>query len=265
MSWGYCSHNGPDTWCQSFPVATGPRQSPIDIITCECIGDDSLQGTPLRFEYTPKAKSITNTGYGWKVTVDGKDTVLEGGPLSERYRLEQYHCHWGATPKVGSEHTVNGSSYPAEIHLVHWNCDKYSSFDEAVDKEDGLAVLGIFFKVGQEHQELSKVVDLLKKVAYKDDNLPLEQDIDPTLFIPKKQAYWTYPGSLTTPPCLESVTWIVLQDPVEISAEQLDSFRKLLSYGRAEKAPEDEFGGKILANFRPPLDVGNRTVRSCEL
>lgn len=44
---------------------------------------------------------------------------------------------------------------------------------------------------------------------------------------------------------------------------QLDAFRELLSYGREEKRPVDEFEGKILTNFRPPLETGSRTVRAC--
>ena len=36
--------------------------------------------------------------------------------------------------------------FSAELHLVHFNT-KYGSFGDAVDKEDGLAVLGILLKV----------------------------------------------------------------------------------------------------------------------
>jgi carbonic anhydrase len=261
--WGYCSHNGPDTWGQIFPLADGSRQSPIDILTNECKSDESLVQSKFQIEYNPRMKSIQNTGSGWKVTASGLGTI-QGGPLEGKYRLEQFHCHWGKESNVGSEHTVNGNPYPAEIHLVHWNCDKYPSFSEAVDKEDGLAVFGIFFQLGDEHSELAKLVELLPKIVHNGDNCPVEQLVNPEKFLPENKSYWTYPGSLTTPPCLESVTWIVFKEPVQISEEQLNSFRQLLSYGRLDKQPEDEFEGKILANFRPPLKLGDRSVRTCD-
>jgi carbonic anhydrase len=147
---------------------------------------------------------------------------------------------------------------------VHWNCDKYKSFEEAADKEDGLCVLGIFFKVGAENGELQKLVGLLPKIPYKGDATPIEQDVDPAAFIPGNRSYWTYPGSLTTPPCLESVTWIVFKEPVEVSEKQIEAFRQLFSFGKADKQPQDEFSGRILTNFRPPLTVGQRVVKSCE-
>lgn len=245
-------------------MANGPRQSPIDIVTGSCALDDNLKSNALRFEYTGKVKTIVNTGAGWKVNAVGDGTVLQGGPLSDKYKLEQFHCHWGPDSSVGSEHTVDGNSFPAEIHFVHWNCDKYSSFEEAVDKEDGLAVLGIFFKVGTKHSELNKIVELLTKIPFKGETVPVGQDLDPVSFIPANQCFWTYPGSLTTPPCLESVTWIVFRDPVEVSEEQLEAFRQLCSYKKEDAQPQDEFQGKILANYRPPLGLGNRKVRLCD-
>ena len=33
--------------------------------------------------------------------------------------------------------------------------------------------------------------------------------------------YWTYEGSLTTPPLYESVTWIVFKEPIEMSDDQV--------------------------------------------
>ena len=46
--------------------------------------------------------------------------VLRGGPLGgTTYRLEQYHCHWGKEAGEGSEHTVNGKSYAAEVSITN--------------------------------------------------------------------------------------------------------------------------------------------------
>jgi len=264
--WGYCSHNGPDKWVENYAIAKGPRQSPIDIPEC-CENDFKLNSFPLSFEYETRGKMLMNTGAGFKVNFDRlQNSLLEGGPLDSKYRLEQLHCHWGRNSSVGSEHTVSGKFYAAEMHLVHWNAEKYSSIDEAVDKPDGLAVLGVFMEVGEEnqdHEELEKICELLKKIPHRGDHVPFETELDPMEFFPENKAYWTYPGSLTTPPCFESVQWIVFNDAIQVSEKQLESFRAMLSYGRLDKVPEDEFNGKILTNYRPTLEVGCRKVRAC--
>nr|AYD38862.1 carbonic anhydrase 2 [Mytilus edulis] len=85
-----------------------------------------------------------NTGKSVKVQAT-KASEISGGPLTGTYRLEQFHFHWGADDNKGSEHTINGKMYAAELHLVHYNT-KYANFGEAVDKPDGLAVFGIFYQ-----------------------------------------------------------------------------------------------------------------------
>ncbi|KRT84942.1 hypothetical protein AMK59_144, partial [Oryctes borbonicus] len=143
--WGYCQANGPETWAKCFPQAAGPRQSPVDI---RSVNTKILKTNDcLSWKYEPKNMiDITNTGYGWKVHVNSEGSELVGGPLEDKYILEQFHCHWGETNDKGSEHTMNGKAYAGELHLVHWNASKYSSFAEAAEQPDGLTVLGIFLQ-----------------------------------------------------------------------------------------------------------------------
>lgn len=175
----------------------------------------------------------------------------------------QYHCHWGREEDRGSEHTVDGHKYAAELHLVHYN-KKYGSFSAAADKEDGLAVIGIFLKVGQENKELLKVTDALKKIKYQGQKTNIDPT-DPDNFMPDTKVYWTYEGSLTTPPLYESVTWIVFADPTEISREQLAQFRHLKRHTTDEEKGDDsdDDDGAIADNYRPPMPTGDRAVRSC--
>lgn len=80
--------------------------------------------------------------------MNGNGSNLSGGPLyNDDYVIEQFHSHWGSDVHKGSEHTVDGVCFAGELHLVHWNHTKYSSFAEAAGKPDGLAVLGVFLKV----------------------------------------------------------------------------------------------------------------------
>uniref|UniRef100_A0A8C2MBN7 Carbonic anhydrase n=1 Tax=Cricetulus griseus TaxID=10029 RepID=A0A8C2MBN7_CRIGR len=91
---------------------------------------------------------------------------MKGGPLSGTYRLIQFHFHWGSSDGHGSEHTVNKTKYAAELHLVHWNT-KYGDFGKAVQHPDGLAVLGIFLKIGPATKGLQKVLDALESIKTK--------------------------------------------------------------------------------------------------
>ncbi|XP_063469116.1 carbonic anhydrase 5A, mitochondrial isoform X11 [Symphalangus syndactylus] len=92
---------------------------------------------------------------------------ISGGPLENHYRLKQFHFHWGAVNEEGSEHTVDGHTYPAELHLVHWNSVKYQNYKEAVLGENGLAVIGVFLKLGAPHQTLQRLVDILPEIKHK--------------------------------------------------------------------------------------------------
>ncbi|XP_042910410.1 carbonic anhydrase 1 [Parasteatoda tepidariorum] len=201
-------------------------QSPVDIKTTLVCQDSQLMQRPLYWNYVPNnCKSLLNTGGGWKVTVEGQGSCLTGGPLANSYQLLQFHSHWGRCPNSGSEHTVDGRAYACELHLVHWNVDLYNSPEEATTSPQGLAVIGVFFEVGRKNRELSKITDILHEIRNKGDECPITEAINPASFFPDDLEYWTYEGSLTTPPYSESVTWIVFKKPIEISEKQLEILR----------------------------------------
>ncbi|XP_042211958.1 carbonic anhydrase 1-like [Homarus americanus] len=261
VGWGYAKANGPATWSNLYPIAGGRRQSPIDIKCTACKSDSHL--SKIQAVYSGiKVSEVSNTGHSWKAQVSGGSSSLKGGPLgSDEYVLEQFHCHWGKTNDTGSEHTVNGKSYAAELHLVHWNKSKFSSFAEAASADGGLAVLGMFLTVGNEHVELNKVCKLLPFVQHKGQAITVTEPINPAAFIPKNGSYWTYAGSLTTPPCYESVTWIVYESPIQVSQKQMDAFRAMKSYHPCEGCPQDELAGALVENYRPPCPLCERVVR----
>ena len=130
------------------------------------------------------------------------------------------HAHWGDKSGVGSEHTVDGTPYDAELHIVHFNT-KYPSPAEAFDQEDGLAVLGIFINIGKEHPEFEKLCKRFQDIQHPFDVAQLEEEVLPTNFLPNNKSYFTYPGSLTTPPLHESVTWVVFKEHIEMSEKQV--------------------------------------------
>ncbi|GCC30664.1 carbonic anhydrase 5A, mitochondrial isoform X1 [Chiloscyllium punctatum] len=243
--------------CQNpVTVSSGTRQSPIDINTAHCVYNPQLK--PLKISYDPNnCLRLRNNGYFFQVDFeDSKDSsVISSGPLKNHYRLKQFHFHWGSKSDRGSEHTVNNQVYPAELHLVHWNPVKCNNSDEAILSEDGLAVIGVFLKLGKRHDRLQKLVDALPAVKHKDAAIEF-LNFDPACMIPSCSDYWTYPGSLTSPPQTECVTWVIMKDPIEISPEQLATFRSLFYTSTGEKQKN------MVDNYRPVQPLLKRTVYS---
>ncbi|XP_061172322.1 carbonic anhydrase-like [Saccostrea echinata] len=251
-NWGYGDKDGPDTWHQHFPDGAGYQQSPIDIVTSKAQFDPSLANTPLKFKYgVCHRATVDNTGRSLKININ-QPSELTGGPLRDTFHFEQFHLHWGSTNDKGSEHTIDGKCFAAEWHFVHWNL-KYGNFLEAAYQPDGLAVVTYMVNVGAEHKEFKKLTDVCPKIEEAYTSVKLAQPFDPLKMLKNDVSqYWTYHGSLTTPPLLETVTWIIFRNHMEISQEQMDILRKL-------KFPE---GQCMVDNCRPPGPIHQRTVRA---
>jgi len=191
--------------------------------------------------------------------------VLTGGPYPHKYKAEQFHFHWGKVSSHGAEHRVNGKRHAAELHIVHWNTELYPSFAEAAKSSTGLAVLGVFLTVGPtENPSLSKLVDLLPQVQHAEDAMDLPGGFDPASLLPAdRSSYWTYSGSLTTPPCYESVRFLIFKDTVSVSEAQLNAFRALRSYKKDSAAHEKDLNqGRIVDNFRHTYPLNDRKILS---
>ena len=80
--------------------------------------------------------------------------VISGGPLDDTFQLDQVHGHWGEADMDGSEHYLDGLGFAGEAHFVHWNQDKYVDFNEAMYHEDGVCVIGVFYKVPRLVEEM---------------------------------------------------------------------------------------------------------------
>ncbi|KAL4613586.1 carbonic anhydrase 7 isoform X1 [Arapaima gigas] len=269
--WGYGEEDGPSEWHKDYPIAEGNRQSPIDIVPTEAVYDASLSPITLVYDHCTSL-SISNNGHSVVVDFDDEDSrtggqemltaglfilaVIQNGPLEVPYRLKQFHFHWGGKSSHGSEHTIGGKTFVSELHLVHWNAAKYKTFGEAAVAPDGLAVLGVFLEMGEEHRGLHKITDALYMVKFKGNSVNFK-DFNPVCLLPSNLSYWTYPGSLTTPPLHESVTWIVLKEPITVSEKQMGKFRMLLFSGE-----EEEDRRHMVNNFRPPQPLKGRKVHA---
>lgn len=253
-TWGYDKDNGPSVWYKNFPKAGGNRQSPINIDSKTC--KSHTFSHPLKANYTSEANmEVTNNGFTFVATIKGENTI-SGGPLETTpYKLHSFHFHWGSDDSHGSEHTIDNKSYPAELHLVHWNYKKYPDFSEAAAADDGLSVLGILLKVGEANPTLQLLCDAMDKVQACGSKYTLDQAFDLASLVPEDSIkFFTYPGSLTTPPCHESVTWLVRKEMLSCSKEQFSHFRALIGKNTAP----------LVNNYRPVLSLCNRCVCSCD-
>ncbi|NXF38880.1 CAH3 anhydrase, partial [Nyctibius bracteatus] len=254
--WGYDSDNGPDRWHENYPMAKGDKQSPIEINSKDVQHDTSL---PVwHASYDPgAAKTILNNGRTCRVVFDDTfdRSVLRGGPLTGAYRLRQLHLHWGSSDDHGSEHVIDGVKYAAELHMVHWN-PKHGNFARALKQPDGVAVVGIFLKVGKTPKpEIKRILQEIDNIKTKGKEAPF-QHFDPSILFPKSRDYWTYHGSFTTPPCEECITWILLREPIEVSSDQMAKLRSLSKNG------ENEPVNPLVDNWRPPQPVKGRIVKA---
>jgi carbonic anhydrase len=126
------------------------------------------------------------------------------------YELKQFHFH---SP---SEHQRNGRNAAAEIHFVH------------ADPEGNLAVIGVFVEEGAPHPTVARLWESLPTEEGKVNGLG--QPINATDLLPKARDYYFYQGSLTTPPCTEGVRWVVMKEPITMSAEQIAALKRALHH-----------------------------------
>jgi len=270
--WGYKGSHGPANWHSVAPSAAGSNQSPVVIERKQVKYDVTLKEKALTPAYDSDAlKTLLNNGHAAQINVDGHTSHLSGGPLSVEYTLKQFHFHWGSKNEAGSEHVVDTKAYSAELHLVHWNSSRYATFEESVKAEDGLAVLTVFLEVkptNADHPGLKVITDLLPKIIHCEDTTALPAGFNPTCLLPDETAhYWTYHGSLTTPPCLESVQFIIYEKPIEVSESQMELFRALNSCKRGGgdscSTTNHEDPGRacrLVDNYRPTMALNARTI-----
>ncbi|XP_033116269.1 carbonic anhydrase-related protein-like isoform X2 [Anneissia japonica] len=270
-------------WGLHFPEANGDSQSPININSRDSLYDESLNRIALNANYMLcRECEITNTGQTVQISLryktdptistsrDGKTemfprSVMTGGPLPEGYDFEltEFCFHWGKDDERGSEHTVNLKAYPMELHLIHWNSTLYSSLEEAMGKPDGICIVSLFIQIGREHAGLRMLTDILEAVQYKGKSYSLQIPFNPNCLLPDPalRDFWTYEGSLTTPPCFENVTWILFRYPLTVSHAQLENFRRMRTHLKGD-VPSSEDDGHLVDNYRPTQPLNGRVVKA---
>ena len=201
--WDYAGDAGPEAWGSMRPefskCSTGQRQSPIDIR-----GGIAVDLEPIRFDYRPSSFSVIDNGHTVQVNVEPGNSITITG---KRYELVQFHFH------RPSEERINGRQYDMVVHLVHKDVDGH------------LAVVAVLLDRGSAQAIVQTVWNNLP--LEKGDEVRAGSRIDLNQLLPDDKRYYTYMGSLTTPPCSEGVLWMVMKQPVPISMDQVAIFARL--------------------------------------
>jgi len=201
--WSYSGDGGPETWGSLKPefakCSTGQRQSPIDIR-----GGVTVNLDPVQFDYRGTGFNVVDNGHTVQVNIGGGNSIEVMG---RRYELVQFHFH------RPSEERINGRQFDMVAHLVH------------KDPEGRLAVVAVMLDRGSAHPLVQTVWNNLP--LEKGDEVAARSTMDLNDLLPTDRRYYTYMGSLTTPPCSEGVLWMVMQQPVTISNEQIAVFSRL--------------------------------------
>jgi carbonic anhydrase len=211
--------------------AAGTSQSPINIRTEQVTFVRPRDLPTLDFRYGRNARlDVINTGSPDEEATVRADVTAGGGVLragGKTFRLLQFHFH---TP---SEHRINGREFPLEMHLVHQSAG------------GALLVVGVLVRQGKkEHRPLARIFRRLPE--QEGDHVVLTGFPLPRL-LPERTVSVRYSGSLTTPPFTEPVAWVVLKQPITVSADQIDTFRELFEGGNARE-PQPLNGRRVVYN-----------------
>ena len=213
-AWDYGSKHGPQHWgdlkSEFATCSTGHRQSPIDIQKAE-----KAALSPIVFDYKASSLRIVDNGHTIMASYDAGSSIRVG---DVEYQLKQFHFHHP------SEEKIHGKVYDMVAHLVH------------ADAGGHLAVVAVLLEHGKDNALIRELFKHIPKEKGKEAHLDSVQ-INVADLLPKDRGYYTFEGSLTTPPCSEGVTWFVLKQPVSISAGELSEFSKVYPHNARPTQP----------------------------
>jgi carbonic anhydrase len=202
--WDYSDAHGPSHWGDLKPefaaCKNGHKQSPVDIRNAR-----KADLPPIQFDYKPSPLHIIDNGHTIMVSYVPGSSISVG---DKKYAFKQFHFH------RPSEERINGKHYEMVVHLVHQ------------DQEGSIAVVAVLLQKGDDNSLVHELWNDLPKEKEKEEVLNGVQ-IDVGKLLPVDRGYYTYPGSLTTPPCSENVTWFVLKHPMTVSTTEIEQFSKL--------------------------------------
>nr|WP_172689120.1 MULTISPECIES: carbonic anhydrase [Enterobacter cloacae complex]AQZ19776.1 carbonic anhydrase [Enterobacter asburiae]QCO95730.1 carbonic anhydrase [Enterobacter cloacae] len=220
--WGYEGQESPEHWGKLSPdfalCETGKNQSPVNIQ-----GALKTHHSKPVLVFEQGKQQIINNGHTIQINLSEGNTLRLDDDI---FALQQFHFH------APSENEIDGKQFPLEGHFVY------------KDKKGSLAVLALMFNEGKANPQLTKAWQQMP--AKVNQAAILTQPVDINALLPENVGVYRFSGSLTTPPCSEGVIWMVLEQPVSASAEQIRQFRSVLQH--ANNRPVQPLNGRVIIN-----------------